>query len=194
MDPKKLSRWEVVGIIFCITIFVFLSLIVIFKSEWLDSVFYGPPVQEQEEENGLDSLIKEEEGGLDFLDPVSYAAIDIVSTEGKASVSLILEKEASITGLELFLQKDESVEVEDFVCNEPFDCMLFEVEGDEVSIVVVIPPTSVDVMTGEVLVGELLYSGSGNVYLNSLSKTFVSTVENPEVNILHSEEEVFFLE
>ncbi len=185
MDLKNLSRWEATAIVFCIFVFVALSFVVVFRSEWLDSILYGPVPEHYEV-----ATVPE----VDYYgDP--YATLRITSDENQALLFLDLEKEASVTGLELTLEKDEELELEDFVCNEPFECLLTDFGDTEVSVVAVIPPASVEsVPAGELLVGEFTYSGTGYLLLTSDFSTFASTTDAPEFNILDIEETEFLLE
>lgn len=195
MDFKNLSRWEVVAIICCIIVFVFLSFIVVFKSEWLDSVIYGPVSERQEAvmEPTLD--YEEETAQEEYIEEEPYATLYIASEEGRAPVSLHLEKEGSLTGFELVLEKDPLLNIEEFVCEEPFECLFFDVTNSEVSVIAVVPPASVDInLQGELVMGEFIYSGTGSLFLESDSTTLVSTIENPEFNILKIERTEFLLE
>ena len=182
MDFKNLSRWESILIVFCIFVFVFLSLVVIFRSEWLDSLIYGPEVDRQDVVT--EPVIMEE----------PYATLTIDSVDGSALVFLSLEKGARITGLELELEKDPSLEIEDFICEEPFDCLFFEATDTEVSVATVIAPSLIDVFDGDLLVGEFIYSGTGSLFLDPSSTTFVSTTDNPDFNILDLGVAEFLLE
>lgn len=185
MDLKNLSRWEAAAVVFCIFVFVVLSFIVVFRSEWLDSIIYGPVPEHYEL-----ATVPE----VDYYEE-PYATIRITSEEGQASLFMDLEKEASVTGLELFLEKDEGLELEDFVCNEPFECLFTDFNDTEVSVVAFIQPASVEtVPAGELLIGEFTYSGTGSLYLPLVSTTFASTTDEPEFNILDIEETEFLLE
>ncbi len=183
MDLTKLSRWEVIWIIVCIAIFIFLSLLVIFKSEFLDELFYGDdywPVEHFVE-------VQSE----DFVE--GYASFNLVSEEG-VFLYLDLEREASITGIELALEKDVGLKIADFVCSDPFVCSFFDISETEVSILALIPPTAVELLPrGKLLVGEFVYSGFGKVYFSS-PDAFVSTVDNPDFNILEVDDFEFLLD
>lgn len=194
MDFKKLSRWELVAIIFCIFVFVFLSLIVVFKSEWLDNIFYSQSYVEE------DSSATNEFDGVDYNDvlipvDVSYVDLEIIGKNGKGSVYLELEEELSLTGLELILEKDEFLEIDGFDCKEPFDCVFYDADEKEFSVFTLVPPTSIELFSeGNLLVGEFIYSGRGNLYLSPNSESFVSTVDQPTFNILNLDSKEFWLE
>lgn len=191
MDLKKLSRWEAFAIVFCMFVFVVLSLIVVFRSDWLDSIFYGSAPQEQE--GALEPVIDRDDDVAELFGVEPYAKIEIDSEGGEALVSLSLEKEADLTGLELVFEREEALEILDFVCKEPFDCVLFDVSDSQVSILAVIPPASVETIdVGDLLVGELTYSGSGVLYLKE--DTFASTTEDPGSNILDFSYSEFLLD
>lgn len=193
MDFKNLSSWEVAAIVFCIMVFVFLSFVVVFKSEWLDSVIYGPVSERQDVV--MEPTVDYEEETPTFLQEEPYASLNIVPGEGSAKVFLNLEKEGSITGVELVLKRESSLEIEDFICEEPFECLFFAADEPEVSVVAVVPPALVDVnLQGELIVGEFIYSGTGSLFLEADSTAFVSTTENPEFNILKMEDTEFLLE
>ncbi len=194
MDFKKLSPWETAVIVFCVIVFLSLSLLVIFKRESLDGIFFGPVSQEEAvvEEDSIDQLFNEQDS--DLVGFGTLATLEIVPEGEKAALYLNLDGESRITGLELFLEKDESLTLGDFVCIEPFECVLFESTESTVSILAVIPPGLVELLPlGRQLVGEFLYTGEGTLYLDLLSKSFVSAMENPDVNILSLQESIFLL-
>ena len=194
MDFKNLSRWETLAIVFSIAVFVVLSLVVVFRSEWLDSVIYGPEPTAYEAD--FEPIVDYGEE-MPFFEEEPYARVIISSVgQGQGIVSIDLEKAANVTGLELILEKDEGLQFEeDFVCVEPFECLLFDVSENKVSFFAIVPPTLVDVFEpGEIVVGEFVYSGTGRLYLNSESETFVSTMDEPEFNILDLTETEFLLE
>lgn len=194
MNPKKLGKWESVVIVICIIIFVSLSFIVMFRSEWLDSIFYGELPEEAEvyepqefEEVSNDEFLEYYDTG----DESSHATFEIEN----GSLYLSLAEPTSVTGIELAFEKDDSLEIEDFVCSDPFECMFFDVFESEVSLLAVISPEAVEEMgAGNVLIGDFEYSGSGNMYINERSETFVSDLENPQVNVWKSSDVEFFLE
>ena len=180
MNFKELSRSEVLGILLGLAIFLFLSFVVAFKSEWLDNIFKREVLEEQE--------ISSEGEVLEFVEVLPYASLRMNGSGGKAPLSIDLEKETTLSGLELFLRADKSLDIKDFVCNAPFECALVDIGEESIIVLAVIPPNSVELVSeGELLVGEFEYSGLGNLYLDGSEKTFISTIEEPVVNILKND-------
>lgn len=185
MNPKNFGWLESLAIIFGLVLFTSLSLLVIFKREWLDDVIYGPvPYKE------FENIFDEETDEIDTIPIIEIQeptiTLNIVADGlGQGYASFDLEKDSVITGVELFLEKDGDLELSDFVCKSPFECIFFETTENEVSFTAIIPIGSVEKLpAGELLIGEFNYSGSGNLYLKSDSDSFVSDIEDPELNIL----------
>jgi hypothetical protein len=186
MNFKELSSSEVFGIFLGLFIFLFLSFVVAFKSEWLDSFF------NRQVEDGQELLVEGEV--LEFVEVLPYASLRMNGSGGKASLFIDLEEEATISGLELFLRKDTSLVDLRFDCNEPFECAYVDIGEEEVVVLAVIPPNSVEVIpSGELLVGEFTYSGLGKLSLDGSEKTFLSTIDDAVVNILKDDVVEFVL-
>ena len=186
MNKKKLSQAEVFVIILGVFVFIFLSSVVIFRREWLDTIFYGPLP--------YDSSTKDVDYDVDVdLEEYPEISVDIVSDgEGKGQIFFDLNVASQITGVELYLEKDSSLNISDFVCNQPFECLFFESTASEFSVVAIVPVGLVDYFEpGEIFVGDFSYSGSGSLFLRSDSTSFVSDVEYPEYNILLLSEKEF---
>jgi hypothetical protein len=171
MGTKKFSRIEIIAISIASFLFLSISLIVVFKREWLDNFFFGPTYY-------VEYYYEDEQRPLLSLDIVP-------SGDNKASVILYFESEVSITGAELYLEKDSNLKINDFVCNAPFECLFSDSTDSEFSVAAIVPIGSVEPFAaGQVLLGEIEYSGNGKLYISPSSKSFASDVNNPEANIL----------
>lgn len=198
MNPKNFGRFESLAVLFGLFLFTVLSLLVIFKREWLDDMIYGP-LPYDEFENVFDEKPEDDER------PEEIDTIPIIEVQepsitlnivpdglGQGYASFDLEEDSVITGVELFLEKDGNLQLSDFVCSSPFECIFFETTEDEVSLTAIIPIGSVEKLSaGEVEIGEFSYSGRGNLYLKPDSNSFVSDIGDPEFNILDIENLTF---
>lgn len=165
-------------IFFGVFIFLFLTIVVVFKREWLDNVFSGPIYVFFYDDPYLDSDIA-------TMPSVFINVLPTGVNEKKGSVFLSLESTSNITGVELFFEKDPSLEITDFTCNPPFECLFFDVKDSEVSFVAFLPLNETEPFEmGDHLLGEFEYTGSGKLYFNSDSGSFISDVQNPEFNVL----------
>jgi hypothetical protein len=184
---RNLTKLDTFFVIFVVILFLSFSSIVIFKRDWLDSIFYGESKEE------LVSLVPSlEDDGL--VETPALVDLSISGDGEKASVVLNLEKEFSPTGIELFLLKTDGLVIEEMACEPPFECLFFDVDGNNVSLTAIISADSIETIEpGDVLVGTLTYSGSGSLYLYSDSQSFVADVEDPEFNILNVDEKEFLL-
>jgi hypothetical protein len=189
MEKKKIRPYEVLAVAIVILLFLSLSLIVLFKREWLDSIFYR---SDSQEEITMSELSPGE--SLDYEEK-EYPQVNIEisrDANGNGQLFLNLNTESNITGVELELRKDESLEITDFTCIEPFECIFFDFTENELNIVAIVPVSIVDPFKpGRILVGEFTYTGSGRLYLDSQSESFVSDSEYPEFNILDSNDREF---
>ncbi len=191
MNNKGLSSYEIIAIVFGVFVFIFLSFLVIFQQDWLDSIFYGSSPTEVEIKEPLPFPDEPEK---DDSSLISLAVFSDIDREGEAYVILETQFDYSVSGLELFLRKDDSLEIGDFVCVEPFECIFFETTPNEFSLTAVVPVESIEpASTKELLVGSFSYTGFGNLYLTTDSDSFVSDVDEPEYNILDLQEYEFFL-
>ncbi len=171
---KNFSTSEKALIFLGAFVFISLTALVFLKPEWLDNVFFKNPVYVIFPEEELEPSIE-----------MSKAFLDVVvdEQENKASVFLNLDSSFDISGVEIFFDKDETLEILDFVCKEPFECLFKEFSDSEMSFAAIVPVGEVETFTGDVLVGELEYSGNGNLYFNSPAN-FVSVSQNSELNVL----------
>lgn len=189
---KDLNTKESIVLYLAIFLFVFLSFLVVFQRDWLDSIIYGPG-------NGDEYLEEIFVDDSDLMDiPDYYVSLDVIPQEdGQALVYLNAQEgnNPEIVGIELFLEKEGSLDIEDFVCSENFECLLFEVDGDEIYLAATVPESLLGTMSEESLfVGTISYSGSGNVYNSTQGESFVSDLDVPEENILEIDSINFYLD
>ena len=189
---KDLNTKESIVLYIAIFLFAFLSFLVVFQRDWLDSIIYGPA-------NGDEYLEEIFVDDSDLMDiPDYYVSLDVIPQEdGQALVYLNAQEgnNPEIVGIELFLEKEVSLDIEDFVCSENFECLLFEVDGDEIYLAATVPENLLGTMSEESLfVGTIYYSGSGNVYNSTQGESFVSDLDVPEENILEIDSVNFYLD
>ncbi len=179
---KNFSRKEMFIVILAVFVFLVLSSIVIFKREWLDNLIFGPAPYEAKIELEDDSigLDTEEEIHLE----VPFVSLNIVSDGEGANVVFNLEEELALTGFELVFSKDEGLEISDFSCNSPFECIFVEIEDTKLSASGLIPVTSVEpLQAGQRSVGVINYTGSGTLTLIPEESTIVD-LDFVEYNLL----------
>jgi hypothetical protein len=182
---RNLTKLDTFFVILITLLFLVFSALVIFKKDWLDSIFFGDSSQE------LVSLSPDLEDRIlsEIGNPVD---LEIRGDSGNASIFLNLKEDLSITGVELYLLKRGNLEVGEMVCEPPFECLFVDTEGIQFSVKAIISPESVQSMdSGEVLLGTFTYSGAGSVKLESDSESFVVEIENPTFNVLSIYEKEF---
>jgi hypothetical protein len=172
-------------IFFGIFVFVFLSFVVVFRREWLDNIFYNPVYIFFYD---TDEVFLDEQ-----TEPLLFTVGVAPTVEGeKGVVVLNLESASNITGVELFFEKDESLEITDFVCVSPFECLFSESNENGLTIAAITPINErEEFFPGEVVIGEFNYTGSGKIYFRGEQNSFVSDIQNPEINLLDLTENEF---
>jgi hypothetical protein len=177
---NNFNRKEMLIIIFAVFIFIILSSIVIFKREWLDSLFFGPIPYEAVDVDEETFDLETEETVLE----IPSVSLNIVSDVEKADVVFTLEESLKLTGFELVFSKSSSLEVSDFVCSLPFECIFLETEDQKLSVSAFIPVTSVESLdVGDVVVGSFNFSRDGTLTLIP-GESMILDVENLEYNLL----------
>lgn len=178
---KNLGNLEKFLLFFGLFTFLFLSFVIVFKREWLDNIFQRPVPYYifQQEENTIERTL---------------VSVDVRPSNlaGKGDIYLNLESSSKLTGVELFFEKDDSLEISNFVCNSPFECLFFDVDENSIDLAVLSPLSDIETFyPGEVLLGTFDYSGNGNLYFRFGNNSFASDIQNPEINILNLDERIF---
>ncbi len=178
-QPNSSETWKLVSVLVLLLLVVSLTLIVVFKREWVDNLVFGPILQTQENSSEID---------VDFN--ISLDLIPVSS--GTAELYFNLPESMNIAGFELSFVKESSLNVSEFVCAEPFECVPSDFNDTAVSIVGLTPVFFTEAFPfGRLLLGELQYSGSGTLTLER--ESFVSDVLVPEENILDFSKVLFEL-
>ncbi len=179
MDVKKFSVLEKVAISIALLLFASITFLIIFQRDWLDDLIYGSLPEESKIDYNLETVVNNMNNDIGSVG-LEFVPLD----EGSASLKMNLSVEKSITGFEISLQKDVSLEDLKFECQAPFECLFFESVEDEIFFAAIVPFDAVSAKPAEdLVVGILEYSGAGNIRLIENS-SLVSSLEDPEINLL----------
>jgi hypothetical protein len=174
------GRFNVFQICLLFTLFaVFLvfTLLVIFRRELVDNLVFGP-------------LPKNDNAVIVPIDNSGCITVDVESRGNIGEIFLDLKDDFAITGVELFFEKPAELEITDFTCIAPFECVFFESDTDAFSVTMMMPISLLqDFSVGKIQIGEFKYFGEGAIHL--LQESFVYEQGDSEMNPLCFDE-IFF--
>jgi len=97
---------------------------------------------------------------------VRYAILDIaVDNQNEAFLYINVDKLYDVQSIDIHFAKDSDLDVLEFHCEYPFDCIEMDVSQNNVFLSTVIQNNFDEELDAQLLLGKLRYEGSGNLYL-----------------------------
>ncbi len=169
-NKKKAPYLETVLISLGVILFLTISGLLIFQRELVDD-FFGRTKSNNVVE---DVVIVDEDVDFEEVE-VDEEVIEYVGLRLEDGLLYAnFENSYNLAGMEISFQKSEGLEITDFTCSDPFQCLDLKSEEDTITIGITVPVTYEDELSGEVELGEFVYTGSGSLSLDINDSMVVS--------------------